>query len=114
MASSTFRPHRRFAVRQKVHIAHNSGLNAEGLLIELSMRGCRISNMGTPSFTSGDAVMLEIDGFDPIHATVRLADDRVLCLNFKQPLYTQALSHLVSQCRPAMPAPRPLAASAHA
>ena len=101
MPVTSLRPHRRFAVRQKVRIAHSAGHYAEGLLIELSIRGCRISNSDQTVFANGDPVTLEIGGFAPIHAAVRLADKSVLCLNFVEPLYTPALDRLIDQCRTA-------------
>jgi hypothetical protein len=108
MTVTSFRPHRRFAVRQTVRISHAASANtacAEGLLIELSIRGCRISNIDPSPFANGDAVYLEIEGFSPIHGSVRMADKGVLCLTFATPLYTPALDDLINQCRAPQPAP---------
>lgn len=106
MTVTSFRPRRRFAVRQQVRIMHSAPANAacvEGLLIELSIRGCRISNTDPTHFINGEAVILEIEGFLPIRGRVRVAERGVLCLTFPTPLYTPALDQLIDHCR----APRP-------
>lgn len=108
MTVTSLRPHRRFAVRQRVHISHAHPASVgqvDGLLIELSIRGCRISNIDPSPFAHGDAIQLEIDGFSPIHGSVRMADRGVLCMTFATPLYTPVLDNLITRCRAPHPDP---------
>jgi hypothetical protein len=45
MAVFTIRARRRYAVRQMINLCKAGGRRAQGLLIELSSEGCRISNL---------------------------------------------------------------------
>lgn len=107
MAVTFIRAHRRFAVRQTVRIAHASGEYVEGLLIELSIRGCRVSNLARIPFGSGARVKLEIEGCAPICGFVRWAHDGLLGLTFDAPLYAGTLDDLICQCRGQVPRARP-------
>ena len=104
MAATSFRSIRRYAVRPMVRIVRRSASDisdsAEGLLIELSVRGCRISNINRETFSTGDAVTLEIEEVIAIRSSVRLAENGIVCLNFTSPLYSPALDRLIAQCRP--------------
>jgi hypothetical protein len=58
MAVLTIRSHKRYAVRQQVQLGKPGALPAQGLLIELSSEGCRISNLGRCDYTIGEEVTL--------------------------------------------------------
>lgn len=114
MAVTFIRPHRRFAVRQTVRIAHSGSESAEGLLIELSIRGCRISNLNHMPFPPSARVTLEIEGFAPICGMVRWAHDGLLGLYFDAPLHVGTFDRLVCQCRGEQQGPIAIARSARA
>lgn len=114
MAVTFIRAHRRFAVRQTVRITHATGDYAEGLLIELSIRGCRVSNLASVPFESGARVTLEIEGCAPICGFVRCAHDGLLGLTFDAPIYAGMLDNLVCQCRGDTDWAQPITRSAHA
>lgn len=99
MAVTFIRPHRRFAVRRNVRVAHKTCESAEGLLIELSLRGCRISNLAQNPFEPGEPVTLEISGFAPIDGSVRWTHSGIAGLCFNDALHAQTFNHLVGICR---------------
>ncbi|OCC22772.1 hypothetical protein MB02_15295 [Croceicoccus estronivorus] len=94
------RAHKRFAVRRMVSLSRSDCNAISGLLIELSLQGCRISNLGqSVEFETGQLVTLEIDGFDPITGAVRWAHDGLAGLRFDQSLHPNTLENLIRHCR---------------
>lgn len=73
----------------------------DGLLIEISLEGCRISNLGSGEFETGQATTLEIGGFGKLSATVRWSHDQVMGLRFDNPLHSDGLGRLLAMCRDA-------------
>jgi hypothetical protein len=100
MSVFTIRAHRRFAVCRKVRLRQEKRRGIDGLLIELSRDGCRISHAAkTPAFAIEDIVTLAIAGIAPIAARVRWLHDGAVGLRFAQPLPNAALESLIRHCR---------------
>ncbi|MDD3799681.1 MAG: PilZ domain-containing protein [Novosphingobium sp.] len=93
------RAHKRFAVRRMVRITGTAGDIASGLLIELSLQGCRISNLGRTAFEIGQRVALEIDGYEPVSGAVRWAHDGLAGLRFDRSLHAGTLDRMIHSCR---------------
>lgn len=93
------RAHKRFAVRRiaRLRAPHRRAL--DGLLIELSLEGCRIGNVDAAKFALGQAATLLVDGFEALEGQVRWAKDGCVGLRFLRPLHTAALETLVGVCR---------------
>jgi len=106
------RAHKRFAICRKVRLRKPGRRFVDGLLIELSLDGCRVSGVGAPAALAlGDAVVLRVGDADPLEARVRWLRDDTIGLRFERPLHVAALEALIRQCRgetaaPAMPALR--------
>jgi hypothetical protein len=91
---------RRFAVCRAARLKPCRGRAADGLLVELSLDGCRISNIGnTARFIVGEAARLEIDGFDPFEAEVRWSKDGFVGVYFARSLNAALLDTLLKTCR---------------
>lgn len=100
MSIFTIRAHKRFAVCRKVTLRKPGRRGIEGLLIELSLDGCRVSQAGAPGlFTLEDAVILCVGGTGPIEARVRWLRDGAIGLRFAQPLHNAGLESLIRLCR---------------
>lgn len=96
----TIRAHKRFAVCRKVRLGKVKRRGIDGLLIELSLDGCRISHGGSPdSFALEDLVVLRIDGVAPIEARVRWSREGTVGLLFARPLHNAGLEDLIRLCR---------------
>ena len=95
----TIRAHRRFAVCRKARLRKPGRRAEEGLLIELSLDGCRISNVPCETFTLDQTVTMRIDGAQPVEARIRWLGDRTVGLRFVRPLHTAALDGLIRLCR---------------
>jgi hypothetical protein len=103
------RAHTRFAVRSSAKLRQPHRRGVEGLLIELSVEGGRLSNVQkSASFAVGDSVQLALAGAPPVEARIRWIDQGTLGLRFARPLSFAALERLVRLCRaedtPAVPA----------
>ncbi len=96
----TIRTHKRFAVCRKVRLGKYRRRGIDGLLIELSLDGCRISHSALPeNFALEDTLVLRLEGTDPIPARVRWSREGTVGLIFAQPLHNTALESLVRLCR---------------
>ncbi len=71
----------------------------DGLLIELSLEGCRISNVDERKLGIGEVVTVRIEGEEPLDGCVRWLGDRTLGLRFVRPLHVPALDRLIRSCR---------------
>ena len=72
----------------------------DGLLIELSLDGCRISSVQAASrFALGDRLSLRLDGTSPIDAHVRWVREGAVGLRFDRPLHIAGLEQLILLCR---------------
>lgn len=100
MSLLTIRAHKRFAVCSKVRLRKEGRRGIDGLLIELSLDGCRISHVGkAASFALGDPLTLRLDGTAPIAARIRWLRDGTVGLRFERPLHIAGLQRLIELCR---------------
>lgn len=95
----TIRAHKRFAVCRKARLGKVGGRTEEGLLIELSLDGCRISNVPCATFALDQAVTLCIEGAQPVEARIRWLGEGTAGLRFARPLHNAALDGLIRLCR---------------
>jgi hypothetical protein len=99
------RAHKRFAVCRKARLRRPGRRAEEGLLIELSLDGCRISSLAPQAFALDQQVKLRIEGAKPIEARIRwLGDSGTVGLRFVRPLHATALDQLIRLCRAPVPA----------
>ena len=98
MAVLTIRSHRRYAVRQQVSLGRSAGEPANGLLIELSSEGCRISNLGRRDYTIGEEVTVEL-GEISLGGRIRWMHDGIAGVRLDQALYPSQLSELIARDR---------------
>ncbi len=75
------------------------GRVVDGLLIEVSLEGCRISNVNSDMFAFDDCVDVEISGWKSFGACVRWQHDGMIGLRLMQPLHNGELIELVNLCR---------------
>lgn len=110
MSILVIRTQKRYAVRRSARL-RNAGVRAQdGLLIEISLEGCRISNIDDRAFSVGQVATVGIDGFGDLEAHVRWAHDGFVGLRFLSPLHMPALDRLIGSCRAEAGAPGELAA----
>lgn len=110
MSILVIRTHKRFGVRRKASLRKPGSRALTGLLIELSLEGCRISNIDESAFSEGQPVTMRIEGFPPREAYVRWVRDHCVGLRLVAPLHIAELDHIVTTCR--VPAPAPVLAEA--
>lgn len=98
MTVLTIRASRRYAVRQIVNLQKPGARPAQGLMIELSSEGCRISSVKRGDFAVGEDVTLEI-GEMALHGRIRWAHDGVVGVRLDTALFTNQLSSLIAMGR---------------
>ena len=92
------RKHKRFAVRRMVALATDAGLR-RGLLVEVSLEGCRIGNVDSDGLAVGQLVDLRIHGFGTLSAEVRWTQPGLAGLHLVQALHIPELNELIRLCR---------------
>ena len=102
MAVLTIRAHKRYATRQCVRLRAGRAKPADGLLIELSAEGARISNLGALRFDIGQSVTLEIGDSD-YHGRIRWSHDGLAGIRFDQALYAPEIAQLLTLGRAVEP-----------
>jgi hypothetical protein len=97
------RSSKRFAVRQSISLVLPCGTQRDGLLVEVSLSGCRISAAGGNSGAGlpgvDESVTVRIDGFDDMPARVRWSGEGVLGLRLNRPLHNATLERIIGHCR---------------
>ena len=93
------RLHQRFAVRRKVLAVRGRGRPVEGLLVELSLHGCRVSGLGRHRFEMGGPIRVTLPGFDPIDGEVRWLGEGTVGVRFVRPLASAALVEMLAAAR---------------
>jgi hypothetical protein len=97
MTVLTIRTHKRYATRQKVRLRTLDAACAEGLLIELSAEGCRISNLGSAtSYSVGQEVCLDL-GDDTYQGRIRWSRDGLAGVRLDTALHTHEVAALLAQ-----------------
>ena len=99
MSILVIRKHQRFAVRHSACLEWAGCKPCPGLLVEVSLDGCRFSMADNSELAIGQLVMLQIDGFTARNAQVRWADDKRVGLLFDQPLHNAELGALLQDGR---------------
>ena len=98
MTVLTIRAHKRYAVRQAVRLGKPGAKPLDGLMIELSSEGIRISNLGRPSFSIGDPVNVQIDELK-FHGKIRWTHDGIAGVRFDTALFPNQLGDLIARSR---------------
>lgn len=98
MTVLTIRAHRRYAVRQMVTLRRPGQTPISGLMIELSSEGFRISNLGRPGLTIGEAVTVDLDGLT-YHGRIRWSHDGIAGIRLDHALFSNQLNELVARGR---------------
>jgi hypothetical protein len=100
------RAHKRFAVCRPARVRKPGRRFADGLLIELSLDGCRLSAVDTAAgFALDDQVIVRIAGAAPLEARIRWISDTTIGLRFARPLHNAGLEALIRLCRAEQEAP---------
>lgn len=106
MTVLTIRSHKRFGVCRAARLRGEGGDIANGLLVEVSLEGCRISNLKRADLAAGNEVCLEIGGWPRMDARVRWSHDDIAGLQLVKPLHNDELADLVNLCRSESPQAR--------
>lgn len=99
MAILTIRKYQRFAVRRAVSLHCPKKRPKNGLLVELSLDGCRLGIAESMDFAIGAILTLRLDGFSDRKAEVRWSGNGYLGLRFIQALHVADLDRLIRACR---------------
>lgn len=86
-------------MRLPVELRKSGCKPAQGLLIELSAQGARISNVGQRTYEQGEAVTLELADGRRLDGTVRWAHDRVVGVRLAPALHLPEMSELIATNR---------------
>lgn len=103
MSILVIRAHKRFAVCSAAKVSGEGTKAQRGLLIELSLDGCRISNLPPGDYPVDQLLTVKVPGFDAIEGYVRWSNDGVVGLRFAKPLHIPALDLLIRTCRGEVP-----------
>jgi hypothetical protein len=71
MTILTIRKHQRFAVRREAGLLAKGRVPRSGLLVELSLEGCRMSINGAAKYAIGQALKIEVQGYGKLHCMWR-------------------------------------------
>ncbi len=100
MTILTIRKHKRFAVRRKANLVCTGSKTKPGLLVEVSLEGCRMGITGSSDYAVGQQLKIRIAGFDDLRTEVRWAGDGFVGMRFVQALHHAELNDLIQACRP--------------
>ena len=95
MSVLVIRAHERIDVCRKVFLRRNRTCAGVGLLIQLSLGGCRVRSLEQAEFREGNLVSFWIEGHGRIGGEVRWAGDHGAGLLFAQPLDQGVLLNLL-------------------
>ncbi|MBT2133522.1 PilZ domain-containing protein [Croceibacterium sp. LX-88] len=98
MTVLAIRSYKRHAVRQIMQLAKAGHKPVDGLMIELSSEGCRISSLGRAAFVVGEAVSLEVND-QRLKGHIRWFHNGIAGVRFDQALFNGELSGLIACCR---------------
>ncbi len=99
MTVLTIRAHKRFGVCRKIRLHRAGEIAVDGLLIELSLEGCRISNIDSGQYAPEDRLTITVEGRQPFDACVRWHGERMIGLRLVHPLHHAELAELITHCR---------------
>jgi hypothetical protein len=95
----TIRKHQRFAVRRMARVCAQGSKWLGGLVVELSLDGCRVGNLKSEGMVIGQQIKLRIEGFGELAAQVRWAEPGLAGLRFARALHMAELDGLLRLCR---------------
>lgn len=98
MTVLTIRAHKRYAARHPVRLGTPGAAAADGLLIELSSEGCRISQLTNGAFAPGERIAVHL-GQVVLPGRIRWAHDGLAGVRFDNALRAAQLSELVALAR---------------
>jgi len=93
------RAHKRFGVCRSIALRGRAGVWQSGLLIEVSLEGCRISGIDCRGFAFAERVDVTVDGCPSFCGDIRWLRDGMIGLRLTQPLHHAELASLVHSCR---------------
>ena len=99
MSILVIRQHARYAVCRRAQLSRPDSKAVSGLLVELSVHGCRLGNIDERRFLLDETVTLKIPGFDGFEGQVRWVGEGVVGLRFRNPFRSAALERLIRACR---------------
>ena len=102
MTVLTIRAHKRYATRQQVRLRATRGKAVDGLLIELSAEGIRISNLGPAKFDIGQPITVEIGDTD-YHGRIRWSHDGLAGVRLDRALHCPEIAQLLELGRTVEP-----------
>ena len=96
MSVMTIRAHKRYAMRLPVQLARKGRkTGAKGLLIELSSKGARISNLGNATYEYGEEVVLGMCDGRELRGTIRWAHDGLAGVTLDSPLHAPQMAEFL-------------------
>ncbi|OYW44515.1 MAG: hypothetical protein B7Z08_09235 [Sphingomonadales bacterium 32-68-7] len=98
MSVLIIRASKRFAIRRKVSLRTAETRAVDGLMVELSAEGCRITNLGSTPFAIGEAVTIATED-DELRGRVRWVREGVAGIRLDAALHLGDLAQLVSRSR---------------
>ncbi|MEO6151965.1 MAG: hypothetical protein ABIT09_02530 [Croceibacterium sp.] len=98
MTVLTIRAHKRYATRQTVRLTAGRDKAVEGLLIELSAEGIRISNLRGVTLAIAQAVTVQIGDSD-YHGKIRWSHDGIAGVRLDRALHCHEVAGLLEHGR---------------
>ena len=99
MTVLVIRASKRFAVCKTVKLRATKAGQFTGLMIELSLEGCRISQLGDITLEIGEEVSLDLGQGQRLAALVRWSHNGQAGLRLLCPLHRPELTMLITMCR---------------
>lgn len=100
MAILTIRKHQRFALCHEVNVTSDGAKPRAGLLVEVSLEGCRLTLPGSQTLRIDQSITVGIAGFGRVSAVVRWLGNGIVGLRFERALHHGELLGLIGTCRP--------------
>ncbi|WP_338466776.1 PilZ domain-containing protein [Novosphingobium sp. ZN18A2] len=99
MSLLVIRAHKRFAVCRRVPLRKGRAIAGDGLLIELSLEGCRISQIQQDHFREGEELHFNVEGYGMITGAVRWSQGNCVGLRLSPPLHQAEMANLLDVLR---------------
>lgn len=93
----------RYAARKEVRLRTQDGLRVDALLTELSLEGCRLTQLGQALLPADETISLRVDRSRELKARLRWQRDGAAGLRFANALHYKELEALIAACRPPLP-----------
>ncbi|WAT18134.1 PilZ domain-containing protein [Aurantiacibacter sp. MUD11] len=99
MSVLTIRAYKRYATRLPVELRRSSRKTVQGLLIELSQQGARISNLDRGKYEAGDEVVIVTPTGLELEGTIRWAHDGLAGVRLGRSLHLPEMRDLLEMNR---------------